>query len=182
MSLLRKIIDIVTLVTFLLLSIIVSILSFKNFKNEPLYIENEFTPLFEEFAADAKKYEVVPVFSGLTTAFVDDIEGEVLGYCIPKFNTVKISRRKWNHLNNLSKKLLMYHEWGHCTLRREHTEESGFVCPISIMNPYINPTASCYSSFKEWYDRELFTNPNKTDLIKKENYEATSTTTTITDH
>jgi hypothetical protein len=176
MTHLRKIIDTIVVVAFMLLSSIISIISFKNFKNDPLYIEKEFVVTFEEFKNDAKKYEVIPEFSGLTTTFIDDAENGVLGYCIPAFNTVKISKKKWNTLSDLRKKLLLYHEWGHCTLLRDHVESDNLACPLSIMHPYINPTASCYPSLKEWYDRELFTNPYKTDLIKKENYEATSTT------
>ena len=166
MSLFRKIVDIITVVFFVLLSILVYLLSLKNFKNEPLYVESEFIPLFNEFKEDAKKYKVTPVFSGLTTSFVDDMSDGILGYCVPKFNTVKISRKKWDRLDGLSRKLLMYHEWAHCTLKRDHTEDYGFLCPDSIMHPYIDPVTSCYLSFKEWYDRELFTNPNQTDLIK----------------
>jgi hypothetical protein len=176
MSTLFKILNAGITSFILVLFLFVTVLSFKNFKNEPLYIEKEFTGLFEAFQQDAKFYNVTPDYSGLTTTFVDDIRGDILGYCIPKFNTVKISRVKWNRFDTVKRKLLLYHEWAHCTLWRDHTEDTGFICPISIMHPYITPTASCYLSFKEWYDRELFTNPNKTKLINKENYETTHPT------
>ena len=165
MTSLKKTINAVIVVTFVLLSGIIFFLSFTNFKNDPVYIQEEFVIIFNEFRSDAKRHKVVPRFSGLTTTFVDDIENEILGYCIPAFNTVRISKKKWNTLSDLRKKLLLYHEWGHCTLRRNHLDSENLSCPLSIMHPYINPTASCYPSFNEWYDRELFTNPYKTDLI-----------------
>jgi hypothetical protein len=156
----------------ILCSLIAFLLSFKNFKNEPLYVHPAFVPTFEQFKKDANKFNTTPLYSGLTTTFVDDIGGEILGYCLPKFNAVRISRAKWNKMGELNRKLLLYHEWGHCTLKREHVEEVDFLCPTSIMHPYLSPTISCYPSFKDWYDKELFTNPLNKDLINKGNYEA----------
>jgi hypothetical protein len=176
MTFYRKLIDLFVLVVFIVLVYTCYILTLKNFKNEPLYVEDEFIPLFNDFKKDAAKHSVVPYFSGLTTSFVYDIGGDVLGYCVPRLNLVKISKKKWDTLSQLNRKLLMYHEWAHCTLKRDHTEDNGFLCPISIMHPYISPTSSCYLAFKEWYDRELFTNPNKTKLIDKENYETVYST------
>ncbi len=176
MSTFLKILNICVTILIVILFLFVFFLSFKNFKNEPLFIEKDFAEFFTAFKKDAQFYNVIPNYSGLTTTFVDDIEGDILGYCIPKFNTVRISRVKWNRFNNIERKLLLYHEWGHCTMRRDHTEDNGFICPISIMHPYINPIVSCYSTYKEWYDKELFTNPNKAELINKENYETTHLT------
>lgn len=171
MTLFRKTIDLFIVITFVVIVYICYVLSVKNFKNEPLYIEEDFIVLFDAFKKDASKHNVIPRYSGLTTTFVNDIGDNILGYCLPRLNLVKISRKKWNNLSKIDRKLLLYHEWGHCTLKRDHTEDNGFLCPISIMHPYISPMSSCYLPFKEWYDRELFTNPNNTKLIDKENYE-----------
>lgn len=180
MNFLKKSVDLFILLVFIALVSIIVVLSIKNANNEPLYIEKDFRKLFSEFKKDAKKYKIVPEFSGLTTTFVDTIDlGEgVLAYCIPKFNTIKVSKQKWDNLSDVSRKILLYHEWAHCTLKRDHTDSSfnlfSFTCPTSMMNPYIEPTASCYLLFKEWYDKELFTNPLRMPVFKKEIYEANS--------
>jgi hypothetical protein len=174
MKFIYTLINIANTTILILLVAAVAFFSFKNATNQPLYIESDFQLLFEAFKKDAEFYKVTPKFSGLSIAFVKDIEGDILGYCIPKFNTVKISKLKWNRIGELERKLLIYHELAHCTLLRDHTADNGFICPISIMHPIITPSVACYPSFKDWYDRELFTNPNNTTLIDEENYEIIS--------
>ena len=165
-----------TLIDFFILTLIafVCIITFafqrSIHRNEPLYIDPAFKDHFSDFDSDAKKYKVVPLYANLTTTFVDDIADGVLAYCIPKFNIVKVSKKKWDILDEESKRLLLYHEWGHCALRRNHVVDDYsfnlfYLCPSSIMYPYIDPVSACYQRGKTWYDKELFTNPNKKEII-----------------
>ena len=170
MNILESLIDCFISALIILVCIASFLLQTSLHKNKPLYIDSEFSEYFEEFDSDSKKYKVVPYYSNLTTTFVNDIDNSILAYCIPKLNIVKVSRKKWNELDIESRKLLLYHEWGHCALRREHvTDDTSFntlyLCPSSIMHPYINPVRSCYQQGKSWYDKELFTNPNKKEII-----------------
>ena len=137
--------------------------------NTPLIVDKEFISILNEFKMDAKKYNITPNFKNMTTVFVSDISGDVLAYCIPRLNTIRVSRHKWNRMDLLSRKILLYHEWGHCTLKREHVtiEYSDYisVCPDSIMYPYMEPIVRCYHLNTNWYDKELFTNFNNRETI-----------------
>ena len=154
---------------FVVFAIISFFLQFNLKNNEPLVIDDEFLPFFEQFKRDARKYQVVPNFSNMSITFTEHLEDGVLAYCLPKLNIIKVSRHRWNRVDTLTKKLLLYHEWGHCTLRREHVVEQYnygiLTCPDSIMYPYIEPAVRCYDLSPEWYDRELFTNVNNREMI-----------------
>lgn len=168
-ELFRKAIDTFIFTLLVAFSILSFLLQFNIKNNEPLVVDDEFLPFFEEFKKDAKKYQVTPDFSNMSTTFTGELSEGVLAYCLPKFNTIKVSRPKWNRLDVLSKKLLLYHEWGHCTLRREHViQEYNYgilTCPDSIMYPFIDPTVRCYDLSPQWYDKELFTNVNNREII-----------------
>lgn len=133
--------------------------------NHPMIIDKEFLPFFHNFKEDSKKYNRFVNFSNLTTVFVENLPENELAYCIPALKTVKVSRDEWNRGNYLYKKLVLYHEWGHCVLNRDHKEtsakfsEDSSNCPSSIMYPYIDPIISCYLKNTKWYDEELFTDP-----------------------
>lgn len=165
----EAIVDLFIIVVFIFTAIVTIVIQVNVKRNSPLYIDVEFVPYFKQFQKDANKYKKIPNFQNMTTTFIDDISGETLAYCLPKFNTIKVSRRKWNRLSTISKKLLLYHEWGHCALRREHVENTYdtimSVCPDSIMYPYIEPIQKCYHLNTDWYDKELFTNFNNRELF-----------------
>ena len=74
------------------------------------------------------------------------------------------------YMNTQQRKTLLYHEWGHCALKREHTEDMRVpysFCPSSIMHPYMDPVGRCYSELEEEYLEELFTNPNNYPKISR---------------
>lgn len=139
--------------------------------NKPVYVDPEFQSYLNNFHKDSKKFKVDINYYRLITVFSNSTTPGQLGYCMPHLNVVVISRRSWEAMNTNTRKLLLYHEWAHCLLRREHSEEAfGFptYCPVTIMHPFIEPSQRCYNkNTKEFYDRELFTNPYKFQLIPK---------------
>lgn len=166
--LLEKAIDLLVFFLIFVMACTTFIIQSNNNNNEPLVIETEFYPYFNQFKQDADAHKTIPRFSNLSTVFVNKLEGGVLAYCLPKFNTVKVSKERWNEMSSYDRKLLLYHEWGHCTLRREHVETYDSVpsgCPTSIMYPYMEPIIQCYKYNRQWYDFELFKNPNNRDII-----------------
>lgn len=162
MQSLEKFLNTLAIVYIGIVILVTVVIQSNNTNNDPLLIEPEFTSYFNDFKKDADKHQVTPLYSNLTTTFINDIKGDVLAYCIPKLNIVRVSRKRWNAMEGTSRKLLLYHEWAHCTLKRDHVDEFeiGVSCPSSIMYPYIDPMINCYTYNKDWYDFELFKNPN----------------------
>jgi hypothetical protein len=167
MNIIQKLINLIVYVLLFALMCIICVVQYRRVSNQPLYLEPEFVEYFDEFQKDADKYNVNPKYSGLVTSFTSDISGGTLAYCVPDLSLIKVSKRKWDRLDFESRKLLLYHEWGHCVLKRGHVIDGPFfvLCPSSIMHPYIEPIKACYQQGKNWYDKELFTNPNKQEMI-----------------
>lgn len=162
----------IMIVTFFIVNCFLAVpLFYSKVFNKPVYIDPEFQEHLNNFNKDSKKYNVDVSYYKLITVFSNNTSQGQLGYCMPHLNLVVISRKAWNYLDAHSRKLLLYHEWGHCLLKREHVEISfdfPTYCPMSIMYPYIEPSQRCYNkSTQEFYDRELFTNPYKFRLIPK---------------
>jgi hypothetical protein len=132
--------------------------------NTEVYIDPSARKYFYEFISLSKKYKSELNLRKHITVFSDKPKEGLAGYCLLASNTVVISTKVWDTLNDAGKKALLFHEWGHCILRREHVDDyaplaNGF-CPISIMYPYIDPAETCYNKHnKTWYDEELFINP-----------------------
>ena len=142
--------------------VIITILAESKINNNPLYIDPAFRSYLKLFQKDAVKFKAKLDLYKLTTVFSKRVPVGVLGYCLPSTNTVVISQQVWNGMTLQARKALLYHEWGHCTLKRDHTEDLRYpysYCPVSIMYPYIEPINSCYSELAEEYIEELFTNP-----------------------
>lgn len=149
---------------------IISVLSVSKIFNTPLYVDPEFEIIFNQFKKDAKKYNADVDLYKLTTIFNEQLPSGIAAYCLPATNTVVVSREVWQDLNDNGKEALLYHEWGHCTLKREHAEDMQIpysYCPISIMHPYIHPVESCYSDLRDFYVEELFTNPYNYEKIPR---------------
>jgi hypothetical protein len=129
--------------------------------NRPIYIDKEFSEYFSEFEKDATNYKVKLNLYKVITVFSSSVKIGTAGYCVPSTKTIVISKDVWLYLDKATKKALLYHEWGHCILRREHTTEYNYVtyCPISIMYPLIDSFPQCYPIYQDSYNRELFTNP-----------------------
>lgn len=157
----------VLFLTVLLAYIISS--SISKYTNSPVYIDREFSHFFNEFNEEAKRYNVIPDYHKLTITFSNSMPPKAIGFCIPFSNTIMISPKSWQTLSTNSKKLLLFHELGHCTLKRDHAVATFFspmLCPVSIMYPYITPIERCFSALKESYIRELFTNPYNLPIIR----------------
>lgn len=134
---------------------------FSKITNRPVYTDSAFVGYLSDFEKDAKKYKTPLNLYKSITIFSNRVDSGIAAYCIPSSKTVVVSRLVWATLNEGGKKALLYHEWGHCILRREHTEDYNYVslCPTSLMYPYVDPLKNCYLDHQESYNRELFTNP-----------------------
>jgi hypothetical protein len=151
----------VLLITPLLLIVAIALIRSK-FTNTPVYVHPEFHPYLESFKKDADTYKVRVDFYKMVTVF-SSMKGEspVAAYCLPATNTVVVSINTWNSIDFKTRKALLYHEWGHCLLKRDHTDDVDYstMCPKSLMFPYIDPLQRCYRLYESSYNKELFTNP-----------------------
>jgi hypothetical protein len=137
-------------------------LSISKFLNVPIYIDDEFISYFNDFKKDNERYKAEANFYKLTTVFSGRVPTGVAAFCRPITNSVVVSSEVWGRLSNNGRKALLYHEWAHCTLRRDHTEDLLIpfsYCPKSIMYPYIDNVERCFEDLEEEYLEELFTNP-----------------------
>lgn len=137
-------------------------LSISKFYNLPLYTDPTFIPYLEKFKKDSVKYNTPINLYKLTTTFRNKLSIGVAAYCMPSTNSVVVSRESWDMLSDAGKKALLYHEWAHCTLHRDHTEDRNIpysFCPKSIMYPYITDVEFCFTELEDQYIEELFTNP-----------------------
>lgn len=145
--------------------VVILLLSFpfilSKISNRPVYTHPSFVKYLEEFEKESDKYKVdLNLYKSITT-FSFSLEEGTAGLCIPNSKTVLVSAKVWDSLDEVGRKALLFHEWGHCILRREHAENylPNSFCPASLMYPYLEPLKYCYSVHRESYNRELFTNP-----------------------
>jgi hypothetical protein len=148
--------------TLIVVLYILGLVQYKKWKNDPLIIDEEFQSLFQSFKKDAKKYKVNAQFTDLTITFSPFSLGQAAATCYPALNTIYVSREELNVFDESGKKVLIYHELGHCVLGRLHEthiyKTENLNCPKSIMFPYLDPTVNCYAVYEDLYIEELFTN------------------------
>lgn len=81
---------------------------------------------------------------------------------------VIIKKSWWKSANKVSKKIMIFHELGHCRLGRKHdsstVEIDGRQVKTSIMHPVI-PDYATFGTYQEGYLNELFTE-NKDQLLQ----------------
>lgn len=67
----------------------------------------------------------------------------------------------WERLSEVDREALMFHEMGHCVLRRKHVQaETEEGVPVSLMNPYRIDT-EVYVQNEQHYLQELFDSRNE---------------------
>lgn len=158
----HRLLNVLILTLTCLLVIIAIPLLRSKYTNTPIYVHPEFHPYLESFKKDADTYKTHVDFYKMITVF-SDMRGEstAAAYCLPATNTIVVSINTWNSIDNKTRKALLYHEWGHCLLKRDHVEDINYftMCPESLMFPYIDPLQRCYNLYESSYNKELFTNP-----------------------
>jgi len=107
--------------------------------------------------------------------------GNTVGLCNWGTNTISIDQSYWMMSSEIERESLIFHEFGHCTMNRMHTdtkevegsiyfyfdefmfwsgilEKRGLLkdgCPGSLMHPYTIATA-CLVKHRDYYQKELF--------------------------
>jgi hypothetical protein len=85
--------------------------------------------------------------------------GTIIGVCELYSNQTKqvhMNSDWWATGSELQKRILVYHELGHCHFNRSHDSRTfSDGRPYSIMNPILNPVVSFFTNFKTYYLNEL---------------------------
>ena len=124
------------------------------------YKDSQLQAFLDDYKQDAAKYGKVLPEVGLTMKFGHTM-GNTVAYCayIPLVSegSIKVDLENWVTLTETQQKMLMYHEFSHCILRREHRNDlkSDKVCEASLMHKS-KLTEECYKLYEDYYLRELF--------------------------
>lgn len=144
--------------------LIISLLLFSCAKPEyrmySLIQENEITPYVKTFENLGKYYygESFTTY-GISYMFADWGYNNIAGLCEYRGNERKISLNMsyWKDYSDVTREMLVFHEFGHCKLNRGHLEtEDEFGVPVSIMYHEIL-SEFVYSLRRDYYIDELFT-------------------------
>lgn len=129
-----------------------------------LQVDSAFSDYVHNFEQVAAQEHQPLVINDLVVSFGDTPNLNETGVCEWAENTtptVIVNQRIWNTLNDYDKQEVIFHELGHCILRRVHqsTEIMAYnntmQIPESIMYPY-RITGSVYRDNMVHYNDELF--------------------------
>lgn len=130
---------------------------------EPKKLElGEFAPYVAQFESEANARGVALSVDNLIVEFGDLENAQERGMCILKTEeTPRIVIRKdtWERMSEATRESLMFHELGHCVLRRVHVTDTGIdgqdYLAASLMNPYV-VRGDSYKLNRDGYLKELF--------------------------
>lgn len=102
----------------------------------------------EEYGKEIPEYLIVD--------FRNIPDPKIAGVCNYVYDFVFIDEPKWLMADETVREIIMFHELGHCVLKRDHVwHEDEKRCPPSIMKyKVIDP--GCYEKYRDHYIKELF--------------------------
>jgi hypothetical protein len=128
-------------------------------KAPKLEVEAEFVPFVEKFQAEAAANGRPLQITDLVVKFGDMQSSSETGACEingDETPTITVSQAAWNRRSDAEREELMFHELGHCALKRQHnSQRMQDGRPASIMNPYALGRYT-YEAHREEYIAELF--------------------------
>lgn len=126
-----------------------------------LRITPEMKPYLDLFIVEAKVRGVNLHIDNLIMAPTDSLnDSDTLAICYYEFTPrVLIGTDFWAWAAPLTREQVIFHELGHCLLRRSHNDDSilyeGSYIPESIMSRYLFPEYY-YETYRDYYLDELF--------------------------
>ena len=144
---------------FLTLSLCIFLLACgKQPTTEPVLDVTGFEPYVQTFEKYSRDFGHPVTVTNLRIQF-GETQKQERAYCLLSADrppTITINESKWSTLEDSEREELLFHEMGHCVLKRKHRSEvmDGGI-PESLMNPYaINRFT--YSAHQNYYLDELF--------------------------
>lgn len=121
-----------------------------------LIIEEEFKPFYEKFEEYYGMYPQVSIKMAKDENFTHDNKTVIIGTCSHNRNLIKINEHYWPRFTDKQKLILIFHELGHCFLKRKHNNYIlPDTCPYSIMNKKMISDKCIRNNF-EHYIKELY--------------------------
>ncbi len=116
-------------------------------------VDAAFTAQYFAFVNEAQVQGIEINTDDITIEFGDT--GTAIGVCkTPKSHpAIVIDKTYWEASTDSFKEQLIFHELGHCILKRNHTRDEIDGRPKSIMNPN---SLRQYEEFRSYYVHELF--------------------------
>jgi len=125
-------------------------------------VEQEMIEHFRSFAKEAElRGRIINWNDEMIATQFTSIEDDAIGKCLiyeDGRRLINIDRDNWDKSSRLKKEFLIYHELGHCLLKRSHTNAMTLrgTC-LSIMNSGENICITNYhSTSRKFYLDELF--------------------------
>lgn len=137
------------------------------FRNEPIFIEDEFKPYYRDFRTQARYFDA-KIYPRIGVIFSFPLEEGIAADCsYNKFTTtIRVNSKYWKVHSEEEKAMILYHEMGHCYLKRDHENSTvqfksimSQKCPRTLMYPSVEIINNCLVDNWEYYMIELFTNP-----------------------
>jgi len=130
---------------------------------KPVLEVGQFQPYVRSFQAQAAAHgqnvqvtDLVIKFGPMENKFERGI-CEINGDETP---TILINEEAWNQMSEDEREPLLYHELGHCVLKRKHrADQMSAGVPASLMNPY-TIAGWTYDQYRTYYLNDLFTQEN----------------------
>ncbi|MFT6068976.1 MAG: hypothetical protein ACJAT2_002221 [Bacteriovoracaceae bacterium] len=77
------------------------------------------------------------------------------GVCFGGLRDIWINQEHWDKKDDFERRSLIFHEYGHCHLRRDHNSARYNGHKLSLLHPYVS--WPMYERYTWEYDEELFT-------------------------
>jgi hypothetical protein len=125
----------------------------------PVLELGQFEPYVQKFEQESEVVGAPVKVTDLKVQFgemKDERENGVCEVFEDETPTITINKEAWDTMTDADREALMFHELGHCVLRRNHvTEVSADGTPVSLMNPYRIQT-EIFVENQDYYIHELF--------------------------
>lgn len=123
-------------------------------------VDSDFVGYYMNFLTYARSYGVNLPSKGLTIHFgktgrPKDPRRSTIAECSIRRAEVVVDKTWWISFHESERENVMFHELGHCLLRREHRNDMVKNHPLSIMHES-SVDNSQYERFKGYYLKELF--------------------------
>lgn len=129
-----------------------------------LDVAPEFTSYVTRFQQSAAQVGSPLAVTNLRIQFGQMENPQERGLCdvssLESVPTILIDKAGWSQMDDASREEVLFHELGHCVLRRKHNAGLTKGLPVSMMNPYTIGDG-VYLSQHDYYLRELFATRNE---------------------